>query len=242
MPDCLLCLYEKSDCAYVRCDHTVYCKSCVHKLFRNNKLSNKCPLCTSITTYISSNCIGSCENKVTIINFMRPNNPKYVNPMCEKCHPSYVASRSFTNAQSKIDAIHEEILKIFNPMPEKHVKSILIILKASTTDTQWIKGFLSYYMQIKDETQNGKKYMFTPDQMKKIGKITEKLPITGNNYFIRNQLVTLCMFPWELPHDPFSHGLCYHGNFGEEPPSIDFAVNLVECNMNLWNGGYFKGT
>ena len=70
-----------------------------------------------------------------------------------------------------------------------------------------------------------------------------KYPITGSNYKMRNIMIALCMYPWEPPHDLFSHGLCYHGNFGDIPISESAARLVVYRNTSMWDkDGFNMGT
>jgi len=54
--------------------------------------------------------------------------------------------------------------------------------------------------------------------------------ILDKSYMLRNVLVALCIHPWNVDKQLGFHGICYHGNLGEEPDLAD-AFNLLHRNF-----------
>lgn len=52
----------------------------------------------------------------------------------------------------------------------------------------------------------------------------------SDTYILRNYLVSLCMFPWNIDINKGSSGVCYHGNMGEIPSSMSTLLELMLRN------------
>ena len=216
MDECVRCMKTKATCSYVKCNHIMYCASCIFNLYNNKMLKKECPMCTQSSTHISAPC--KC-GKVTILYNFEANKIILGSNICSECTevpstvPPVVNDKFFTMIRQdkiqKIAAIEAEILSIFTPVPDKHIKILLELLYKAISDTQWIARFREIYKLIEAEGLCDKCiYMFTSDQMKMVGESMNKYSIRQEYYFIYNELVALCMFPWDLPKKIFTHGVC----------------------------------
>ena len=202
-------------------------------------------------------CVGSCEQPTTIIvfkfsddiSYATPSNYKcnpkyntvYVNPLCYKCDPTYIEPMIHKVKHDSYDEVHNAILQFVQPVPNKHMKLILLMLSKSLTENQWIDRFKECYKMIENSMEQDKvHYMFTLEQMTQIGQIFHKFPLSDKNSYMKNALVCLCMFPWELSQDIFSYGVCYFGKMGEIPNTIEDACEHIKYNIDHWNKWKFN--
>ena len=228
---CITCLKRDVDSCYAECGHYTHCKQCIKTLCENNDLCKKCPTCTKVSAYIHTCCTGKCKNITTLALTSNA----YWGYVCNQCS-SGTSSIIYDNIKTRKKVLHDAILLIAKPVPDKYMKPLLLSINKAVTENQWISAFREYYELIeKDAKDHNTHYLFTSDQMKSVGQIMHKIPLSDENYWMRNVMVALCLFPWEMPYDPFTHGLCYFGNFGETPVSSGDALGIVERNISLWD-------
>ena len=236
MDKCAQCSYNDANCSYMNCSHIVYCDECIHTLLQDDKLSEKCPICSEVSPYISTNCMGTCNTQVTISILKYVSKPKYVIPICSQCNPE--GKRELT--QLKLDAnvaIDEAVLTFANVVPEKYMKLIMLMLNKAVTNLQMTNAFKDCYDMIEaNAAKNDKPYLFTSEQMTKIGTIMQ-----NKGGISKNVLVALCMSPWKLSSDIFSYGLCYMARGGIctegiDPinTSIEYTISCLKSNMDKW--------
>lgn len=220
MDKCILCKTNSANTLYTECKHHVYCADCVGILYENNQLDDKCPSCTKISYSMYTTCTGGCNYKMKLISFNRQySSTYYPHSICYTCDPRYQNTISF----------------LAEPVPNKHIKVLMLLLNKSVTESQWIDRFKECYKMIEEDAKkNNTVYLFTTEQMIAIGQFMIKFPLSQSYNNMRNVLAALCLYPWELPLEPFSFGVCYFGNLGETPSSATVAVDIITNNIQKW--------
>ena len=210
-----------ANASYGECKHYVYCDSCTIMLYTNNQLNNTCPTCTKLSYSIYTTCVGGCNCKVKLFSMNKRSTVHYYPySICYECDPEY--QNTITSHLAK-------------PVPNKHIKILMILLNKAVTEDQWINRFKECIKMIEnDAKKNNTHYLFTVEQIIPIGQFMIKFSISNPHSNMRNALTALCICPWKLPHDPFSFGVCYFGNMGTTPDSASDALNLINNNIQKW--------
>lgn len=115
-------------------------------------------------------------------------------------------------------------------MFKKIIKMLMSVKKPSSTKLI-ISGLLELFTSF--ETQSKFYFLLSKDQTEILLGIVKDRNMNewdecGYRFF--NVLVSMCYEPWLVDRKLGSHGICYHGNFGEHPTLIQGLI-LIQHNI-----------
>lgn len=217
MTECIVCLDNEAIYRYTRCEHNTLCKKCIHKLEKTNALPLLCMYCQTPSHYISTN--NKKTNKSKTVYVLNK----------DKFERAPVVPIKKQNVSEQI--VIDEINKYYGLYPNNRVKLLITLLKQAQDIDKWVEiykeGLNQYY---KYQMTHYICCMFTVDQTNAIAATKAHMILPHKYYYINNDLVRFCIYPWKLDTKIYSHGLCYHGNFEEVPKTIETALNMLEYN------------
>jgi hypothetical protein len=216
---CVICLENTADIKTLECNHCLLCYECYLKMnISNNQFGGICYICQKENVNLITQ--GVIISDITKIQSNRIN------------QILFDSLRDMTRSEYLIKLfIHKNQIKFVNT---NEFDKLCDIVKKT-------KNYVDQYHIIMKFIHNGLFFNKTNIHMLSVGQSTKlgHIVLNSNIYseITKNYktdmyklLVLICIEPWKLSTDIFHHGICYHGNFNDEPVLYEHLYNYLNHN------------
>jgi hypothetical protein len=218
--ECCICYESKILDCFVgySCNHNTVCLTCFFN--QNYPITNSsiftCPLCRTETNY---------------------NNLRY---NLNTCSWSY---------KKKKDGDDRKISKIIyfdqsdnNNILYEKIRKYITTVKNEQNTKKILRSILILYNSIEQDIKHP--ILFTIDQVENLLTIMKDRDMNNwdeYGYMFYNLFVSMCRYPWKVDVALGSHGVCYHGNLGDCPGSLNKLCWIITNNQEYLtaNKAYF---